>query len=286
MPDGKLHIVPFDGLVDDSGKYLLESKVVSYAPSAALNVFLASTNKKEPHDLVRSQVLAVGGVRYGRGSAVEETPGSGCGVGSLFGASGAPMLAALPSAMREVTEVGTLVEGRTTTLAGDNATESAVKSALTGSYEVVHFAVHTAIDEEFPERSALVLSRDPLGRDDSLLQAREVMELNFDADLVTLSACDAGSGKIEGIAGMNSLVRAFVMAGARSVVASTWAVDDKFTEALMRRFYARLKRGSDKAEALALAKRELIAMYGSSAVPFFWAGFRLVGDSHGTITGD
>ena len=76
------------------------------------------------------------------------------------------------------------------------------------------------------------------------------------------------------------------MAGARSVVASTWQADDAFTAALMRRFYANLQLGHDKAEALALAKRQLLKEWGPSALPVYWAGFRIVGDAHGTISGE
>jgi CHAT domain-containing protein len=76
------------------------------------------------------------------------------------------------------------------------------------------------------------------------------------------------------------------MAGARTVVASTWAAEDNATAELMRNFYQHLKNGADKAEALTLAKRDLLAKYGSNARPFLWAGFRLVGDPHGTIEGD
>jgi CHAT domain-containing protein len=76
------------------------------------------------------------------------------------------------------------------------------------------------------------------------------------------------------------------MAGARSVVASVWQADDTFTAALMRRFYASLHTGHDKAEALMLAERELLKEWGPSAAPKYWAGFRIVGDAHGTISGE
>ena len=59
-----------------------------------------------------------------------------------------------------------------------------------------------------------------------------------------------------------------------------------FTAALMKAFYGNLRQGLDKAEALTLAKRELLRVHGPNAVPFFWAGFRLVGDSHGTVLGE
>ncbi|HEV2174169.1 MAG TPA: CHAT domain-containing protein [Nitrospira sp.] len=69
-------------------------------------------------------------------------------------------------------------------------------------------------------------------------------------------------------------------------MATVWDADDTFTAALMRRFYANLRQGFDKAEALTLAKRELLHTNGPNAVPFYWAGFRLVGDSRGVITGE
>jgi CHAT domain-containing protein len=76
------------------------------------------------------------------------------------------------------------------------------------------------------------------------------------------------------------------MAGARSVVASVWQADDTFTASLMQRFYANLRSGRDKAEALTLAKRELLKEWGPTARPIYWAGFRIVGDTHGTISGE
>jgi CHAT domain-containing protein len=154
------------------------------------------------------------------------------------------------------------------------------------TFRVLHFALHSTIDEDFPDRSALILSSFKHDEEDDLRQAREIVGLDLNADLVTLSACDAGAGTIEGIAGINSLVQAFLMAGSRSVVASIWPAEDMFTAALMRRFYAKLRQGFDKAEALTLAKRELLRMNGPDALPFLWAGFRLVGDSHGTVSGE
>jgi CHAT domain-containing protein len=154
------------------------------------------------------------------------------------------------------------------------------------SFDVLHFALHSAIDRDFPDRSGLVLTSHSADTEDDLLQAREIIGLKLNADLVTLSACDGAAGTSEGIAGTDSLVQAFLMAGARSVVASVWQADDTFTASLMRRFYANLHNGHDKAEALTLAKRELLKAWGPSARPIYWAGFRIVGDAHGTILGE
>jgi CHAT domain-containing protein len=101
------------------------------------------------------------------------------------------------------------------------------------------------------------------------------MGLKLNTELVTLSACEGAAGTPEGMAGTNSLVQAFLIAGARSVVASIWEADDAYTAALMRRFYANLRRGKKKAEALTLANRTLLQEWKDSAVPALWAGFRL-----------
>ena len=101
--------------------------------------------------------------------------------------------------------------------------------------------------------------------------------MRIDADLVTLSACDTGLGKILGGEGMMGLTRAFQYAGARSVLASLWSVGDRSTGELMKRFYGYLKAGQSKAEALRSAQLDLLR--GSEfSHPFHWAGFELVGD--------
>ena len=80
-----------------------------------------------------------------------------------------------------------------------------------------------------------------------------------------------------------NLVRSFLYAGARSVVASIWAADDAFTTSLMKRFYANLSKGIDRGAALQKAKLDLIEQFGDDAAPFFWAGFTMVGDGSGHI---
>src|SRR5687767_14107329 len=86
----------------------------------------------------------------------------------------------------------------------------------------------------------------PTSSDDGLLQVREIRDLPLRADLVVLSACETGSGKLLGEEGIASLERAFLLAGAKSVVASLWTADDIFTIALMKRFYEHLVEGTEK----------------------------------------
>ncbi|MBV8841583.1 MAG: CHAT domain-containing protein [Bryobacterales bacterium] len=281
IPDGELHFVAFEALIDLADRYVVDSRLISYAPSATAYYLLSRPAASSKNEMA---LLAVGGARYmlpgpsDLGSALR-------GLG-FFDPARPPRWVALPESLTEVNDVAATQFGKTLLLTGDEATESAIKRLTLSNFRMLHFAVHSTVDEEFPDRSALVLSTDKSDVEDNLLQAREIVGLDLNAELVTLSACDAGSGRIEGVAGMNSLVQAFLMAGTRSVVASIWPADDTFTAALMRRFYANLRQGLDKAEALTLAKRQLLHLNGPNALPFYWAGFRLVGDSHGTISGE
>ena len=136
--------------------------------------------------------------------------------------------------------------------------------------------MHGLLSSNFPERSALVLRPD--GEEDGFLQAREVLNLQLRATLVTLSACNTGSGKLFGQDGVSSLVRPFLASGARAVVANLWTADDTFSLALVKEFYKELARGKTKAVALQQAKLTLIRQYGKAATPKFWSGFILFGE--------
>jgi CHAT domain-containing protein len=192
-------------------------------------------------------------------------------------------LAPLPGANDEVRVVGETFGDASVVMFGEQAQESVVKAEPLDRYRVLHFAVHGLVSTSFPERSALVLHSDPAAGEDGLLQAREVSRLTLDADLVTLSACDTGSGRIRGQEGVAALVRPFLVAGARSVVANLWQADDDFTLRLMTEFYQRLAAGADKGAALRDAKLEVIRRFGDEATPFRWAGFVLVGEGSNPI---
>jgi CHAT domain-containing protein len=129
----------------------------------------------------------------------------------------------------------------------------------------------------------LLLGVDPASHDDGLLQVREIIRLRFNTDLVTLSACNTGVGKIEGEEGVTNLVEAFLVSGAKSVVASLWSADDTYTLDLMERFYTHLAEGQDKAAALRQAKLDLLAKFGKQVPPYYWGAFVLVGDGGSPI---
>jgi CHAT domain-containing protein len=120
---------------------------------------------------------------------------------------------------------------------------------------------------------------EPSGREDGLLQVREIRGLHLKTKLVTLSACNTGVGPV-GEAGVANLVNAFIEAGADSVVSTLWELEDHATEHLMAVFYSQLARHTRKVDALRTAQLDLL---NQGLPPYFWASFQIVGDPDGTL---
>ncbi|MBS1875182.1 MAG: CHAT domain-containing protein [Acidobacteria bacterium] len=271
VPDGLLHLTPFDALTFGRSAYLGDRRTISVAPSATV-LQLIRTNR--PSHAQSARLLAVGNAAYpvggGTTAAARETRG-------MFDPTGS-RIARLPSTADEVAAVAAQAGPRAVVLDGKSATETAFKSQPLHSFSVLHLAVHGVADSKFPDRSALVFGSDPASDEDGLLQVREIDSLQLNADLVTLSACDTGAGRLQGQEGVANVVRAFLYAGARSIVSTLWEVDDTFTAALMKRFYANLGAGRDVSESLRLAKLEMRRRLGPNATPYLWGPFTVVGD--------
>ena len=186
----------------------------------------------------------------------------------------------LPRTRQEVETIASLYAPRSQAYLGMQATEERARS-IGKDVPLIHYACHAYVNERFPLDSALVFTipENPKpGQDNGLLQAWEIFErVRIDADLVTLSACDSGLGKEMGGEGLIGLTRAFQYAGARTVLASLWKVEDASTAELMKRFYGYLKSGKTKDEALRLAQIDLIRSPNYSQ-PRDWAAFELMGD--------
>jgi len=118
----------------------------------------------------------------------------------------------------------------------------------------LHFAAHGILNEREPRFSGLVLSMGSGALDDGFLEMREIFDLKFNADLVVLSACQSGLGKMVRGEGILGLTRAFMYAGSPSVIVSLWPVSDRSTCLLMQRFYRELLSGQKKSVALRKAK--------------------------------
>jgi len=191
------------------------------------------------------------------------------------------MICRIPA--KKSSEVNKLVGNDGIVLLGTQATETAFKTQPLQDFKIIHLAAHGFTDTQFPERSGLVLGVDPNSHDDGLLQVREIIRLRFNADVVTLSACNTGVGKLQGEEGVTNLVEAFLVSGAKAVVASLWSADDTYTLDLMERFYTHIAEGQDKASALRQAKLDLLAKYGRQVPPYYWGAFVLVGDGGSPI---
>jgi CHAT domain-containing protein len=272
IPDGKLHQLPFDALRDSQGHYVLESHVVTYAPSATV-LYLLRQSRSSDQQLMN--LVAVGGAVYS-GTVTGRTPSENA-AASFFDLD-AVTFPNLPGSKQEILTINKIVGGTTKLLLEADATESSFKSLPLENFRIAHLAVHGIANAQFPDRAALVLGSSASGGDDGLLQVREIRDLPLRADLVVLSACETGSGKLLGAEGIASLERAFLLAGAKAVVASLWTADDIYTVALMKRFYQHLADGSDKGLALHQAKLDLLQQFGEQALPIYWAGFTLVGE--------
>ena len=151
-------------------------------------------------------------------------------------------------------------------------------------FRIIHIAAHGIASAKFPDREALVLGEDSAHRDDGLLQAREIGELHLNADLVTLTACDTGAGRLDGEEGIENVERAFLFAGARSVLASLWTASDIYTTTPMTQFYRNLGAGQNEGEALREAKLDSLKRFHGQTAPSFWAGFTLVRHASVLIT--
>jgi CHAT domain-containing protein/tetratricopeptide (TPR) repeat protein len=283
-PDGALNLLPFEALRDKQGEYLLKSRVISYVPSGTILDVLRRAAKNEN---AAGPFLGVGDIAYeNQGRAGRRIPSPDTvrgrvlrGVADFSGIR----LQDLPQTRAEVEEIGEIVGPGAVILLGKDATETAFKKEPLDHFRVLHLAVHGFADTQYPERSALVLGTDPKSGDDGLLQVGEIIRLRLNAELTTLSACDTGVGKLQGLEGVSSLVEAFLVAGSKSVVASLWSADDTFTRALMERFYVRLGRGEATGSALRDAKLDLLEKYGEQVSPFYWAAFVAVGETSAPI---
>jgi CHAT domain-containing protein len=284
VPDGKLHLLPFDGLLDQNGKYVLESHIVTYAPSATVLHLLRNSHSR---DKVAMSFLGVGDVIYPR-SAVVTANASGrttmkqSATADFFDVEGVTF-PELPGSRQEIVSVAGIMPGEKRVLLDKDATEAEFKALPLADFRVIHLAVHGLGNSQFPDRAALILGSSPTIGQDGLLQVREIRDLPLRADLVTLSACDTGNGKLLGEEGIASLERAFLLAGAKSVIASLWTADDTYTIALMKRLYKHLIDGYDKGAALQQAKVDLLKEFAGQAAPVYWAGFILVGEGSASI---
>lgn len=242
VPDEVLHLIPYELLRTSDGKELIDRFEVSYMPSLAIAGDRWSDNR-----LARGAFVAVG---------------DPAGVSREW--------SALPGARREVATVARRAEG-VVVKTGIAASEQFLKAAK--GLRILHVAAHGSVEAWDGRQAALVLA--PGGGDDGMLRAGEIAELNLSGALVVLSACQTNTGELLGGEGVSGLTRAFLQAGARTVVATGWRIPDRGVVQMVDKFYKGLAAGYSVSRALREAQLDARRR---GEPPATWAAFRVVGD--------
>jgi CHAT domain-containing protein len=274
VPDGALYYLPFEALTSSDGKPMLERHTISYIPSASAYVNLAQEPRHSLSPSKRKELLAYANPAL-QATSAQQTAAV---VRSVYRGGGFHF-APLPNAEIEVQDIARLYPPNLRKiLMGPDATESSVKNEKLSDYRYLHFATHAFLDEQTPTRSGIVLSQINTGEEDGILRMNEIFNLELDADLVVLSACQTGLGKLVRGEGLVGLTRAFIYAGSPRVVVSLWEVNDVATAEFMKSFYQHMNNGEAPSVALREAKLDMLHS-GPPAYrhPYFWAPFVSVG---------
>lgn len=161
---------------------------------------------------------------------------------------------------------------KTKAMTGNGATKAAIMQQLPLA-RIIHLATHGSFDNISGFGSWVALAPSP--QDNGILTADEILNLNLNAELIVLSACNTGRGKITGD-GVIGLSRSLITAGAPSVLVSLWSVNDLSTQVLMTEFYRNLQQNPDKAQAL---RQAMLATMKQYPQPAHWAAFTLIGEA-------
>ncbi|WP_319483041.1 CHAT domain-containing tetratricopeptide repeat protein [uncultured Draconibacterium sp.] len=276
IPDGKLNYISFDGLLKtlpdtteairfNKLNYLVKDVNINYANS--VNIFLKNKASKPK---LRNHTLAFAPEYHS-----EEF--------EMTGAS--YKLAPLPGVQKEVDEIAKSVN--TTIFRSKEATEQNFREE-SGNFDILHLAMHAYINDSMPAYSRLAFSQtiDSSALDnDGWLNTADIYNLDLNANMTVLSACNTGIGKLQKGEGLMSLARGFLYAGCPSVVMSLWEVEDAAGTKIMTTFYKYLKAGKTKDEALRLAKLKYLEESNSRlAHPHYWMSFKCIGDNSPVYT--
>ncbi len=294
IPDGQLATIPFESLIIDKKKsgrpvFLLEKHRVKYLQSASL---LSVLRKHYSGDTVRKNFTGFGDPVYDykafkqAGPEQAELTAARRPEGeirqvlrSCYSRSGGTF-DRLPASGEEVRAIAGLFKKhhhKATVFTGIGATEENAKAPQMKGFDYIHFACHGLLNENF---QSLVLSQLPREKstEDGYFTLNEIMNCDYHAKLIVLSACKTGSGKMERAEGVTGLTRAVMYAGTPAVVASLWNVDDRATKELMLYFYRNLlEKNLTKSEALRQAKLELMK-HKKYRSPYFWSAFVMYGE--------
>ncbi|PIR00336.1 MAG: hypothetical protein COV66_07585 [Nitrospinae bacterium CG11_big_fil_rev_8_21_14_0_20_45_15] len=275
-PHGPLHYLPFQ-LLHDGEKYLVEDYTLNYIPSATVLRYLANKSPigpLEPED----ESGFIGSIAYDSDylpgwtpEASDESSDSKPPKSILL--LGNPTLdneaLNLPYSEIEIDNASSFFPD-SLKLSHNEASETNLKNKAS-YYEVLHFATHATFDNDEPFNSSLLLASD--GSNDGKLTVEEIYQLRLKPSLVVLSACETGLGKYSAGDEIIGFYRAFMYAGAKSIIATLWPISDEATSFLINEFYQALKK-NPLGESLRMAQLKTKEKYPN---PANWGGFVLVG---------
>ncbi|WP_234711194.1 CHAT domain-containing protein [Nostoc punctiforme] len=261
IPQNALFLVPFPALQDPSGEYLIDKHTILTAPSIQV---LDSTHKlRQKVPGLAKDILVVGNPTMPK---VSKKPGEPL-----------KQLSALPGSQKEALAIASF--WKTQALIGNQATKKAVLQKLPLA-KIIHLATHGLLDDIQGLGSSIVFA--PEGKDNGLLTAEDILNLyaqpqgsTLSAELVVLSACDTGQGRLTGD-GVIGLSRSIIAAGVPSVIVSLWSIPDAPTAELMTEFYENFRKNPDKATAL---RQAMLMTKKKHPNPAEWAAFTLIGES-------
>ncbi|HEV8484042.1 MAG TPA: CHAT domain-containing protein [Blastocatellia bacterium] len=263
VPDDILWETPFQALRSPDGRFLIQSAAVSYAPS--LTVLREIAKSRKPRSA--NTLLAMGNPKLA-GQTVSRSRNV------LMSASFEP----LPEAERMVMALSKMYGAKARIYVGAEAREDLLK-AEAGNYRILQLATHGVINNVSPMYSHVVLAQGNDAKEDGLLEAWEIMQMDLKADLAVLSACDTARGRIGAGEGVIGLAWALFVAGCPTTIVSQWKVESSSTAELMLEFHRHLLAGESKSEAMRRASLKLMADRRFSH-PFYWAGFIVVGNGN------
>lgn len=258
IPDGLLNYLPFSALNTSPGgiRYLAENHAIGYVNSATL---LSELEERQPKE---HTILAFAPSFDGTVSVSNPDRGK---------------LLPLPNNKKEVEQILTSFHGRA--YIDGEASLRNFKSQL-ASFGMVHLATHAIFDDTAPEYSYLAFAQNGNAAED-LLYVADLYNLQLDADLVTLSACESGIGDLKRGEGFLSLARGFFFSGAASIASTLWKINDASTTTLMTSFYKNLSKGEAKDLALQNAQIEFLDNNRDNALshPYYWSAFVISGNT-------
>ncbi|MCU1254050.1 MAG: Tetratricopeptide 2 repeat protein, partial [Candidatus Angelobacter sp.] len=274
VPDGFLSLAPFELLPTASGQPLLESRDVTYMPSAVLLLRGAMENAPSTRWPWQQQLVGFG-----------DPAVIGGGDSSLTSAPRGEIARSLPASGEEIRGIARMSGGRTKLFLGQEDRKQTFFDSAHSGAALMHVSTHAVADMDDPERSRLLFSPDEPGQPNNYLFLKELYDLDLrGVSLATLSACDTERGRLVPGEGIQAFSRALLAAGSRSALTTLWRVPDQPTSEFMQHFYFYLlKKHKSKSEALRLTKLEFLHSGTELSHPRYWAAFVLNGDGSETV---